>query len=93
MLRDRLMPSDEYVSVSGEGGVLNEEADLWKVGRDGKRKREKGVGESTDLSLEEMTELTPQACHILFSASLSKTGLRTKKGASAVTCSWLTHQA
>lgn len=79
MLCERLMLSEEHVSVSGE--VLDE--DLWKVGSDGNRKRKKGVWESTDLSLEEMrvplTELTPQACHILFSASLSKIGLWTKR--------------
>lgn len=61
MLRERLMPSEEYVSVSGEGGLLKDEVDLWKAGRDGKRKRKRGVGKSTDLTLEEMTELTPQA--------------------------------
>lgn len=68
---------------------MNEDLDLWKVGRDGKRKRERGV---CDLSLE-MTELTPEACHIPFSASLSNTGLRTQKGASAVTCFWLAYRA
>ncbi len=36
------------------------------MGGEGNREREMGVWESTDLSLEEMTELTPQACHILF---------------------------
>lgn len=41
VLYERLMPSDEYVSVSGEAGVLNEEVDLCKVGRDGNRKRER----------------------------------------------------
>lgn len=41
-----------------------------------------------DLSLEETTELTPEACHIPSQASLSNAGPRTKKGASAVTCSW-----
>lgn len=40
------MPSDEFVSLSGESGVLNGEVDVWKVGRDGNRKRERGgVGE------------------------------------------------
>lgn len=48
VLRERLMPSDERVSVSGEGGVLKEEVDLWKVGRDGRRKRKRGVWESTE---------------------------------------------
>lgn len=32
MLRERLTPSEGYASVSGEGGLLNEEVDLWKVG-------------------------------------------------------------
>lgn len=54
------------------------------MGRGCNRKRERGVWESADLSLEEMrvplTELTPQACHILFSASLSKTGAEDQKG-------------
>lgn len=48
VLRERLMPSDESVSASGEGGVLKEEVDLWKVGRDGRRKRKRGVWESTE---------------------------------------------
>lgn len=38
------MPSDERVSVSGEGGVLKEEVDLWKVGRDGRRKKKEEEG-------------------------------------------------
>lgn len=37
-------------------------------------------GREADLSLEGMTELTPQACHILFSASLSKSGAEDQKG-------------
>ena len=86
------MPSEESVSVSGEGGVLNEEVGLWKVGRDGRRKRGRGVSGRAQ-SLEEMTALTPEACHIRFSASLSNAGLRTKKGASAVTCFWLARPA
>ena len=65
VLCERLMLSDEYVSVSGEAGVLNEEVDLCKVGRDGNIMTERGVWESTDLSLEEMrvplTELSPPA--------------------------------
>lgn len=32
MLCETLTPSDEYGCVSGEGGLLNEEVDLWKVG-------------------------------------------------------------
>lgn len=64
------------------------------IEKEAERAERWGVWECTDLSLEEMraplTELTPQACHILFSAPLSKTGLRTKKGASTVTCFWQT---
>ena len=49
MLRERLMPSDECVCVSGEGGAPNEEVDLRKMGRDSTRKTGKGVWESTDF--------------------------------------------
>lgn len=52
--------------------------------RDGNENMERGGWTAQICVLEEMsvplTELTPQACHILFSASLSTTRLRTEKG-------------
>lgn len=66
----------------------------WICGKWGETVEERGRGVSGRApSLEEMTELTPEACHIRFSASLSNAGLRTKKGASAVTCFWLARLA
>lgn len=71
---DRLYPSVrwrqgvEWGGGSAEGGK--------KV-----KENERGVVRvSIALSREEMTELTQEPCHILFSASLSSVGLRTEKG-------------
>lgn len=41
---------------------------------------------------EEMTELTPEACRILFSASMSNAQPKTGNGAIRVTCFWLTYR-
>lgn len=43
-------------------------------------------------SMEEMTELTPEACRILFSASMSNAQPKTGKGVITVTCFWLTYR-